>query len=164
MRDIKFRAWLLKENKMVIVDTISNNKGYGGALEIIIDNPLFDPTKKKWEDENRPCDSYLNHSIQVHKDRANGDDFILMQYTGLKDKNGKEIYEGDILKGLFATGGGGNSTKYKEFNFSFSCHISNSSSQFGIDMPKRYGSYRFHPYIHQCEIIGNIYEKPELLK
>ena len=146
MRDIKFRAWLLKENKMVIVDTISNNKGYGGALEIIIDNPLFDTTKKKWEDENRPCDSYLNHSIQVHKDRANGDDFILMQYTGLKDKNGAEIYERDIINSIYFKNG-----IVEMWDFMWVCNSNESL-------------HTFRTATHSFEVIGNIYENPELLK
>lgn len=156
MREIKFRAWLLKENKMVFVDTISNNKGYGGALEIIINNPNFDPTKKKWEDENRPCDSYLNHSIQVHKDRNNGDDFVLMQYTDQKDNNVKDIYECDILESRFYKG---------IVVFDMGCFCMKiikilSKENGGYDIGCTPPLYEFNTLV----IVGNIYENPELLQ
>lgn len=94
-------------------------------------------------------------------------EFELMQYTGIKDKNGKEIYEGDIV-------------------INKCCGISNTSIvRFGnyksSDMASSYecghlGCYIEHPwdkletirkdilfYANQCEVIGNIFENPELL-
>lgn len=145
-REIKFRAWLLKEQKLVNVDSLSNNKGYGGALEIIIDNPLFDPTKKKWEDENRPCDSYLNHSLEIHKERSGGDDFILMQYTGEPDSNGVDIYEGDIVEEEVETEYGTNKIKHEV----------------------TFNAGAFYPICMQPSttftVIGNLYENPSLIK
>lgn len=85
------------------------------------------------------------------------------QYIGIKDKKGNRIFEGDILKGKFATGIGGKSTKYKEMNFSVGYHDGNPS-QFFINMPKGYGNYRFCPYLTESEIIGSIHDNPELLK
>ena len=166
-REIKFRAWLLKENKMVMVDTLSNNKGYGGALEIIIDNPLFDPTKKSWEGENRPYDLYLNHSMQVHKERNNGDDFVLMQFTGLMDKNNNPIYEGDIVKKHieFYTDPAdfrGRRFVKKDYVYFIEwgkwCYIKRESIN---DL--NYFSFDIIEAI-EYEIIGNIYSNPELLK
>ena len=83
-----------------------------------------------------------------------------LQFSGQFDKNGKEIYEGHIMKGLFGTGMGGSSTRYKEFHFKV---IFYENRGFIIDMPKNYGNYRFLPYLSSCEIVSTIYENPELI-
>jgi len=73
-------------------------------------------------------------------------DYILMQYTGLKDKNGKEIYEGDIIREDF------NKQLYEV------CYNMGSYTA-------ECRGYRFQLFtIKDFEIIGNIYENPDLLK
>lgn len=82
----------------------------------------------------------------------NDERFKLMQYTGLKDKNGKEIYEGDILKLVYSLDMG-QWTKYGDTII----QVKWSDFQCG-----------FYPFVNfkdieQTEVIGNIYESPELL-
>ena len=80
------------------------------------------------------------------------DDFILMQYTGLKDKNGKEIYEGDIV-----TSGHTNVIEGV---------VTYRAPEFIIKMPrgKMWGAFMLRADQNQFqEVIGNIYENKELL-
>lgn len=78
------------------------------------------------------------------------DDIRIMQFTGLKDKNGKEIYEGDIIH--CDNGSVGTIIYYKE-NMMYKV---DSSGTCGFCHPV-YG------YAPPFEVIGNIYENPELI-
>ncbi len=74
---------------------------------------------------------------------------FLMQYTGLVDKNGKEIYEGDIVKG----DAGICIIEWNEVDTDRSWEL---AVGFRI-------SFGMTSQSSKCEVIGNIYENPELL-
>jgi uncharacterized phage protein (TIGR01671 family) len=84
---------------------------------------------------------------------------IIMQYTGLKDKNGKEIYEGDILK------------RPEDKDPMFVAVIEFKNGQFGGATYPHRNHWIEMPRLSRCdhdgggynEVIGNIYENPELI-
>jgi uncharacterized phage protein (TIGR01671 family) len=88
---------------------------------------------------------YQHHGNPWHDTR-----FFPMQYTGLKDRNGKEIYEGDILRW-------GNLDESTGENQIHAVKWANGGWVLG-DMDWLYVQ------ADEGEVIGNIYENPELLK
>jgi len=146
MREIKFRAWDKKKGKMIYqFNMTSDGKAYGWAKATICDGVVID--------EPAPL------SVE------------LMQYTGLKDKNGREIYEGDIVKtscgdiGIIKFGipkdmtinGGEYDVDYIGF------YIDIIKGDWGTtDVESRVAPLVDDYY--EIEVIGNIYENPELLE
>lgn len=88
-----------------------------------------------------------------------GSDFILMQYTGLKDKTDKEIYEGDIL-----TGGVEGTTK-KDYHVVKWEDLSTWHGMADGHKSKSVGfTFEYYYFTEKgCEVIGNIYENKDLL-
>ena len=137
MREIKFRAWDTGRKKMF------------GAKQIHFYSPVEKDGKLSgtqsheviygWNDDNSSNWGKV------------GFDCILMQYTGLKDKNGVEIYEGDVIR---------------EDSPPHHC------GEIKYDRGAFYISGIINDYSELCHtlvddfwaIIGNIYENPELLK
>lgn len=115
-REIKFRAW----------DELKKTMIFGGAF--------MDVSQTKSVDRWVFGLDVFNHPDDVSE---------LMQYTGLKDRHGVEIYEGDILRG-------------KDGNYSvvWSDHLMQWTTN------KRLMLWAFN----EPEVIGNIHANPELIK
>jgi len=135
MREIKFRAWDKIRGCIVNSEAIDSLTVYGVNEKLGIDFEI---------EHDLPSGNY-------HEDISrNPDQCILMQYTGLKDTKGKEIYEGDIGK------------IYKRPNG----QIRWASGGWFLDWGDR-GEYVHHDDLAKSfnfKIIGNIYENAELLR
>jgi uncharacterized phage protein (TIGR01671 family) len=135
-REIKFRAWDKKE-KYMETHRIFISYLNGG---IKVDGCAY-PLSNGWVHGN------INREVRGMENIE--PDVILLQYTGLKDKNDKEIYEGDIL-----------------------CFISTIGEKHihAVIWSKFNGSWHLKPitsipvsaWSDYFEVIGNIYENPEL--
>jgi hypothetical protein len=77
------------------------------------------------------------------------DDVELLQFTGLKDKNGKEIYENDIVK--------------SEDNRNYLIEFNGGSFGVFINKGRTFSPLVINELFLSCEIIGNIYEHKHLL-
>ena len=130
-REIKFRAWDNNSKEWLMGYEYPNLGGFSMYGECMLFN--------EWS-------GILNRFILQQKDRKE-DDLKLMQFTGLLDKNGKEIYEGDIvntphngiMKVMFLDG-------------SFQMRMANGEKNNSLT------------WAYNSEIIGNIYQNPELLE
>lgn len=141
MRELKFRAWYPATKQMLYFAGKGMCKEYGTLT--------FD-----WVDENeQPIQppwvtgegKYLPEGVY------DSESFELMQYTGLKDKNGKEIYEDDIVTTKF----------YPEpylVEWNNEGWIADGSMH-----PELNCTGWCLPHDDQIEVIGNIYENPEIL-
>lgn len=125
MREIKFRAWLKYGKEVVDVEEID----FMNKVINYIDN------------------DYENNRQEIIG--AYFEDIELMEYTGLKDKNNKEIYEGDIVTL--------HNSKYKVIFLNEEARFVLRNDEFEYEIPFTNNNNK------RMEIIGNIYENPELL-
>lgn len=124
-REIKFRGKSIMDNSYGEWLHSSGIK-YGDDVELMY---CDEDTLEEW--------NYINKDT-------------LGQYTGLHDKNGKEIYEGDIVK-----------IKYRDEDIGKVIYEHNGFSIDVTNMNKNYGRVSF--VNNFMEVIGNIYDNPELL-
>ena len=122
MSELEFRAWAIKKNEF-------------------IDDVIHDG--ESWLE----CEGYETSSLS---EIFYGDEFIVEQYTGIKDKHGKKVYIGDIV--LVANHG---LTPYVATECDCSFVFKNENL---IDFV-----YMFKTMPQCYEIIGNIHETPELI-
>jgi uncharacterized phage protein (TIGR01671 family) len=122
MREIKFRAWHKKQSKMI----------YDVQKTEMVHHAM-----SSWSGEPSGLDHYFDEEW-----------YELMQYTGLKDKNEKEIYEGDLLLSAFC--------RDKENPVEVSWGDKNN----GWNVNHRNGQEGPLLKIHQqsYEVVGNIFE------
>ena len=148
-RPIKFRALDKKEKRMFNVMELGfqfDTERYNYTAIAILDG--------RWGKINGLDRFGQRQGYSWNGQERDLEDLELMQFTGLKDKNGKEIYEDDIVRTYkpMASGFGDNNiaiVKWIEYDakFLFRCK--------GLGAQDPTGN---------CEVIGNIYENPELIK
>jgi uncharacterized phage protein (TIGR01671 family) len=126
----KFRVWSKTLGKYRQLDETSNDQGLGMLFEV-----------KKGIGSNVTSICY-----------SVGD--VVEQFTGLKDDNGKEIYEGDIVKSRY---------KYAEPKISQIIIEDGNSYILGEDLSTG-NEMLVSDHIGEIKVIGNVHENPELLE
>ena len=151
MREIKFRAWHKEKKEIVNVEEID----FMNKVINYIDN------------------DYENNRQEIRG--AYFEDIELMQYTGLKDMREKEIYEGDVVK-LIHTGIEISANRLEDLKrFVGIIKYENGifkivrtekslieSKYFEIEQ-KKVSEIFIYSKLYDLEVVGNIYENPELL-
>jgi len=148
LRRATFRGDWLTENVLILIVTME---------QTVSSNKMRQIKFRAWDKENKDMyewdilsqRSNLLEAIEMDKKEL----WILMQYTGLKDSKGKEIYEGDVLR-----------EPHKGFEPRQILEVfwddeMNSFQSRSIDKQHLYQT----PLDNDFEVIGNIYENPELL-
>ena len=107
------------------------------------------------------------HPIGLPQVMLDVDDDELMQYTGLKDSNGQEIYEGDIVQGTIPCLELDGSITYYTKVIEHVINERNETYGHGDYGKTIFSGFKIGDYLFangECEVIGNIYENPELNK
>ena len=147
-REIKFRCWDNEKKTMVLPGTFATIDNGEVYLKMYMDGDLFAQS-----DSDGGKDGLHEHGLDFEKNR-----FTLMQFTGLYDRMGQRIFEGDILQWGDPKSDMGvqrGSVIFLEDLAMFSIQLSDGWFHFADDEDR---------IIQGLEIIGNIYENPELLK
>lgn len=142
MKTIKFRAWDKKNKKMTFINDITFNVDDGSI------NQVSTGFMEHGENEDAPGDL---------------EDVVLLEHTGLKDKHGKNIFEGDIVEAWSQGAKGTFEVLWRQEGLP--CFILYPAYQKG-EMWKLHGSKHENGiyYDKGVEVIGNKFEHPELLE
>jgi hypothetical protein len=141
MREILFRGKILEE------DDVSQNGNWVYGYLVYAKSDFDDETQ-------RVADIIPHDTDRVYKGEYNVvfpcDIKTIGQYTGLTDKNGKKIFEGDILKGAWET--------------VLTIFFDEISSSYRVKTSTGYEREASYYGVDKWEIIGNIHDNPELLE
>lgn len=153
MREIKFRGKSKMPQEEMDDINIPHKNGW------VFGNLIIDGGEAYIVSEVIECDSEyiaLDWWVKVHTETVG-------QYTGLKDKNGKEIYKGDIVHCLEVST---NITReyVSEVFFEGGCWLVHESKVCDVELYLYDNSNPTKIPLTEIEVLGNIYENPELLE